>query len=202
LNQHSIDIGFQTLKSTLQSLAPITIEEWAEFKEIWNVVEHPRKSNLTTPGQVERHTYFVLHGVQRIYHLSDNGKEATLVFTYEGDFGGILDSYLLQQPSKYYYETLTKSQFLRCNHDAFHSGQNKYKNIKTAMDILLYMGFSGTLTRLVDLQSLSSKKKFKKLLKRSPHILEKIPHKYLANYIGVDPTNFSKMINSIKAFEK
>jgi hypothetical protein len=35
-------------------------------------------------------------------------------------------------------------------------------------------------------------------LQRSPHILQLVPHKYLANYLGIDATNFSKLLNRVR----
>ncbi len=189
---------FEKLKEAISSLGQISNEEWDAFQDIWELVEENRKVNLTSPGQIERFTYFIIEGVQRIYYLGEDGKEATIVFTYEGDFGGVLDSYLLQTPSKYYYETLSKSILLRCTKKAFDAVQEGHAGIKKAIDKALHLGFSGTMTRLAELQSLSSEEKFRNLLRRSPHILHMIPHKYLANYIGIDPTNFSKLLNNVK----
>ncbi|MDF1697186.1 MAG: Crp/Fnr family transcriptional regulator [Saprospiraceae bacterium] len=188
----------QKLKQAFAQLNHIPDKEWDAFSKIWEKIDVKRKVNITAEGQIERYTYFVIDGIQRIYYLDDAGKEATIVFTYEGDFGGVLDSYLLQTPSKYYYETLSKSVLLRCKKDDFDRLQLQYESIKLAIDKALYLGFSGTMARLVELQILSSEEKFKKLLQRSPHILHKIPHKYLANYIGIDPTNFSKLLNNVK----
>lgn len=189
---------FEKLKRSILNLGYISEVEWDDLSKIWELVEVSRKVNLTAPGQVERYTYFVLEGIQRIYFLGEDGKEATIVFTYAGDFGGVLDSYLLQQPSKYYYETLSKSKLLRCKKKDFDAIQEKHTAIKLAINKALYLGFSGTMARLAELQSLSSEDKFKRLLQRSPHILHMIPHKYLANYIGIDPTNFSKLLNNVK----
>jgi hypothetical protein len=50
----------------------------------------------------------------------------------------------------------------------------------------------------VELQCFSSEEKFKALLRRSPHILGLVPHKYLADYLGINATNFSKLLNSIR----
>lgn len=190
--------ALEKLKQSMSKLGHFSDEEWAEFCKIWELVQVKRKMNLTVPGQIEQFTYFVLEGIQRIYYLDEDGKEATIVFTYEGDFGGVLDSYLLQTPSKYYYETISKSQLLKCSKKDFDTIQNKHSSIKKAIEKAIHLGFSGTMTRLVELQCLSSEDKFKKLLKRSPHILHIIPHKYLANYIGIDPTNFSKLLNNVK----
>lgn len=198
LSSISIMDEFERLKHAISTLGHFTDLEWEHFKEIWDFISVNRKVNLTSPGQVEQYTYFVIEGIQRIYYLSEEGKEATIVFTYEGDFGGVLDSYLLQSQSKFYYETLSKSVLLRCRKEDFDKVQAKHINIKKIIDKALYLGFSGTMTRLAELQSLSSEEKFRKLLHRSPHILHLIPHKYLANYIGIDPTNFSKLLNNVK----
>jgi hypothetical protein len=62
----------------------------------------------------------------------------------------------------------------------------------------LNVTLSGVLERLVELQCFSSEDKFRRLLQRSPHILQLVPHKYLANYLGIDATNFSKFMNRVR----
>jgi hypothetical protein len=54
------------------------------------------------------------------------------------------------------------------------------------------------LARQAELQCFSAEEKFKTLLKRSPHLLQLIPHKYLASYVGIDPTTFSKLMGSVR----
>ena len=134
----------------------------------------------------------------RIYYYDEQYREATLIFTYPPSFGGVLDAMMLHQPSRYTYETLTPSSFLRA---PFHEVEVIMKN-RTAVETMVRLGvtnaLSGLLERLVEIQCYSSEEKFRTLLKRSPHILQLIPHKYLASYLGIDPTNFSKLINKIR----
>ncbi len=186
------------LRQALESLGKITDQDWGAFSKVWEPISVNRKVNLSEPDQVEQYTYFVFEGIQRLYYLDNEGREATIVLTYEGDFGGVLDSFLLQVSSKYYYETLSKSVLIRCRYSDFERVLAAHPNLKLVFDKALYQAFSGTMMRLAELQSLSSEEKFKKLLARSPHVLNKIPHKYLANYIGIDATNFSKLINTVK----
>jgi len=58
--------------------------------------------------------------------------------------------------------------------------------------------FAGVLERQIELQCFSAEEKFKALLKRSPHVLNLIPHKYLASYLGIDATNFSKLLGTVR----
>ncbi|WP_207425429.1 Crp/Fnr family transcriptional regulator [Pedobacter sp. SYSU D00535] len=189
--------GLQLLKIALNAIAPIGDDDWKAFSNVWDTCSAGRKEQLTSAGDVEKHLYFVLDGVQRVYYFDEQGREATIVFTYAPSFGGVVDSFLLQQPSRYFYETLTASTFLRAS----------FADLEVVLEsrpilAILLKGtagvLSGVLERLVELQCFSSEEKFRSLLRRSPHILNLVPHKYLANYIGIDPSNFSKFINKIK----
>ncbi len=169
-----------------------------ELGTIWTPMEAGRKELLTAAGQVERHLYLVLDGVQRIYYEDEKDREATILFTYKPSFSGVLDSFLMQLPSKYNFETLTPSSFLRTSFNEFNGLMQKHHSIETMVRKGLSGVISGLEERLVEIQCFSSEDKFRSLLKRSPHILQLVPHKYLASYLGMDATNFSKLINKIR----
>lgn len=186
------------LKQLVSGISPLSDADWEEFSKLWKPLSAKRKEVLTTMDENEKYLYFVIEGVQRVYYFDEQNREATLVFTYSPSFGGVLDSLLLQTPSKYFYETLTPSAFLR----APFSELQALTQTKPAVETLIRQGtthaLSGLLTRLVELQCYTAEERFMELLKRSPHILQLVPYKYLANYLGIDATNFSKFINRIK----
>lgn len=186
------------LKSLISSIHALSEEEWNRFSLLWKPFEARRKEIITTPGDFERYLYFVVDGVQRVYYYDQENREATLVFMYPPSFAGVLDAMMLQQPSRYYFETLTASTFLRAPFNDVLALSKTCTNIETMIHKGLSQTLSGVFERLVELQCYSSEEKFKKLLQRSPHILNLVPHKYLANYLGIDATNFSKLINKIK----
>jgi CRP-like cAMP-binding protein len=190
--------GYSQLKQLTTAIQPLTEKEWNAFSSIWSDCSAKRKEQLTIAGEKEKYLYFVMEGIQRVYYFDEQNREATLVFTYAPSFGGVLDSLMMQQPSKYYYETLTPSKFLRAPFPELNALMEEHTAIEKLVRIGVTVSLSGVLDRLVELQCYSSEERFRKLLKRSPHILQLIPHKYLANYIGIDATNFSKLINSVR----
>ncbi|MGN6476451.1 MAG: Crp/Fnr family transcriptional regulator, partial [Flavipsychrobacter sp.] len=64
---------------------------WDDLANSWELVEYKRKQLLTREGEVEKYLYWVASGVQRAYYLHGD-KEATLVFSYEPSFSGVIDS--------------------------------------------------------------------------------------------------------------
>ncbi len=175
-----------------------TDSEWEAVISHFIIFEARRKDLLTTPGEVERYLYFVVEGVQRVYYLDDQDREATLVFTYAPSFGGVIDAMVLGQPAKFGYETLTPSVFLRAPYREIEKLRTEIPALDHMFQTGVMQALSGILDRLAEVQCFSSEDRFRSLMSRSPHLLRLIPHKYIANYLGIDPTNFSKLINRIK----
>lgn len=187
-----------SLQHTVQALHPLPEEDWHAFASLWQPFQAKRKEMLTAKGERERFLYFVTEGVQRIYYLDEAEREATLVFTYAPSFGGVLDAMTTAQPSSYYYETLTPSAFIRVPYAALERLMEERRSIAALVNRGLSGSIGGLLERMAELQCYTSEERFRSLLRRSPHILHLVPHKYLASYLGIDATNFSKLINRVK----
>lgn len=186
------------LRQFIQAAYPLKEEESEKLLSIWQPFECKRKTILTAAGETERYLYFVLEGVQRGFFIGNDKQEATIVFTYAPSFSGLADSFLTQTPSKYFMETLTGSKFLRTTYKQIDELMNQYPNIQRMILYLTGFILKGVLERQIELQCFSAEEKFRALLKRSPHVLQIIPHKYLASYLGIDATTFSKLLGSVR----
>jgi CRP-like cAMP-binding protein len=136
--------------------------------------------------------------VQRSFFIREEDMEATLVFTYPYSFSGVADSFLTQTPTNYFFETLTASSFLRTGYQQVEELVLRFPNIQRLILKATAFALKGVLERQVELQCFSAEEKFRKLLSRSPHVLNLIPHKYLASYLGIDASTFSKLLGSVR----
>jgi CRP-like cAMP-binding protein len=186
------------LKEFTENIFRLPEAEWQAFAAIWQPFSCRRKTMLTAPGETERYLYFVLEGLQRSYYIGENGEEATIVFTYPPSFSGVADSFLTQTPSLYFFETLTASNFLRTTYVQLDDLMNHYPAIQKMILKATAAALKGVLQRQIELQCFSAEEKFKTLLRRSPHVLQIIPHKYLASYLGIDPATFSKLLGTVR----
>lgn len=186
------------LQTFVRQIHPLSEPEWEDFAAAWQPFEAKRKIILTHEGDTEKYVYFVLEGVQRAYAVGQDGREATLVFTYPYSFSGVADSFLLQQPSRYFFETLTPGAFLRTSFRQLDGLMLKHHAVERMIRLALSQALAGVLARQIELQSFTAEQRFRALLTRSPHILHLVPHKYLASYLGIDATNFSKFLGSIR----
>ena len=188
----------ELLKTFLSQLYPLTAAELDGFTSNWQAVTFKRKTILTAAGETERYLYFVTEGVQRAFYLGDDNKEATIVFTYPPSFSGVADSFLTRTPSLYFLETISASRFLRISYEDVQQHLKTFPNLQQLLFKATAFALKGALERHIELQCFSNEEKFKTLLKRSPHILNLVPHKYLASYLGMDATNFSKLLTTVR----
>lgn len=186
------------LKQFLDAIHTLTDEEWTDLSAHWKPFIAKRKTILTAAGEKEKYLYFVLQGVQRAYYVGENEREATIVFTYAPSFSGVADAILTGVPSLFYLETLTASRFIRMPAVELHNLMDKYKGIHTLITKALGYTLHGVLKRQAEVQIFTAEEKFKALLQRSPHLLQLVPHKYIASYLGMDATNFSKLLASVE----
>jgi CRP-like cAMP-binding protein len=152
---------------------------------------------LVAPGQIQKDLYLITQGVQMSYFESDE-KLHVIAFTYPPGFCAIPESFCFQKPSAYYLKALTETEALAISHLALEKTFDQSQNIERLFRKTTERILSGLISRHIDLHTLSIEQRFKTFCQRSAHLLQTVPHKYIASYLGIDSTNFSKLYNSVR----
>ena len=185
------------MKKYLSSFYNISEEILEEYISHWSEYSVPRKSIITECNKTERYIYFVEEGIQKSYYLNE-GKEHIMFFAYNPSFSGVIESFLTQTPSRYYLETITDSKLLRLSYKKHSELIQENRELETLFRKITEQFLLGIIERHHHLMAFNTETRFKKFIKRSPHLLNMIPQKDIASYLRIDPTNFSKLINTIK----
>jgi CRP-like cAMP-binding protein len=191
-------VQLQALLDFVAQIYPLPDNDREAFSAIWETVTVKRKTVLRSPGETERNLYFVLEGVQRAFHIDEEEHEQTIVFTYPYSFSGIADSFLTQTPTPYFLETLTPTVLLKTSYNQLSCLMEQSHAIERMILKTTAFALKGVIERQIELGSYAAEKKFTILLHRSPHLLQIIPHKYLASYLGIDPATFSKLMGRVR----
>jgi CRP-like cAMP-binding protein len=164
-----------------------------------NLATKPFKKGgfLVRPGQIQRNFYFVNKGIQMAY-FDDGEKQHVINFTYPPYPSAVPESFMLQKPATYYLKCLTDSEFDYISYSALQQLFDESQNIERLFRKMTEQLLAGILNRYIELHALPMEQQFRTFTKRSAHLLHLIPHKYIASYLGIDPTNFSKLFNSVK----
>lgn len=152
---------------------------------------------IITPGQTQRELYFVKTGIQMSWFDSEN-KTHVIAFTYYPDLCAIPESFSFQTPSKYFLTCLTDSELEYITYAELQQLFDKSPAIERLFRKMTEAFLAGMINLHYELHSATMEERFKSFCRRSPHLLQMVPHKYIASYLGIDATNFSKLFNQVK----
>lgn len=145
------------------------------------------------PGKVCNKVGFLLNGVFRVYAINENGKEVIRGFPAENHFMIDLKSFSYQQVSIEYWEALTKVKYLFWTVDDVFRMK---KEITCWQDILILMSYHILLSELhekIEMLSDNAESRYLKFCARHPHIVSRVPLKFVANYLGIAPQTLSRI---------
>lgn len=185
------------LRCFLDNISPLHNTTFEQLCSLFSEVHYKKKDILTHQGQTQRYLYFVRQGIQRSYYIKDD-KEHVIAFTYPPSFSGIPESFLTQTPSKYFLECITDSAMLRISYEQLETLTGQHRDLERLLRKATELLLIGVIDRHYELMAYTIEERFQAFAQRSPHLLAMVPHKYIASYLGINPTNFSKLLGKIK----
>jgi CRP-like cAMP-binding protein len=183
------------LAATFNHIQPLDTTALQALLDGWELVPFKRNELITQAGQVQHDMLFIVEGLQRSYYLKD-GKEHVIAFTYPPSFSGIPESFLTQQPSKYFLQALSDGTMLKLSWERLEAVCAAHPSVERLLRLATAQVLGGLVQRHYELLAYTMEERFMAFMERSAHLINLVPHKHLASYLGMDPTNFSKLINT------
>lgn len=192
---------FEKLKHTFSQKLHFTEEELSLIEIYFHSQEISKKELLLENGEVCKFIAFVETGAIRHFHIQD-GDEITCDFSFEGSWITDFQSFIQQTPSAMNFQAFENTTLCIVQKDLLFELYKicpKYETYArlVAEQIALYS------TQIA--MSLASKKpeeRFLDLLQKKPELFQRVPQKYIANYLGIRPESLSRIIKRIQQKEK
>lgn len=152
---------------------------------------------LVVPGQTQRELYFVKSGIQMSYYATEKIPDV-IAFTYAPNICAIPESFSFQTPSKCFLTCLTDSELDYISYEALQKLFDQSQQIERLFRKMTEAVLAGIINRHHELQALTIEERYRAFCSRSAHLLHLVNHKYIASYLSISPTNFSKLFNTVK----
>lgn len=176
--------------SRFVSLAP---EEQELFLSKTETKQYKAKTIILHSGEICKHSYFVNSGLLRNFNINDNIVEHVLSFACEGWWIGDMYSLLSQKPGNLFIEVLEDAEVVLLSKENQEELYLEIPKLERFFRILTENSLVANQDRIMDIISLSAEERFDKFCKRYPTLIQRVPQKQIASYIGVTPEFFSKM---------
>ena len=184
------------MQSILENIAKhvsLTPEEETLFLSKTETKQFKTKTILLSAGEVATCTYFVNSGILRSFNINDNIIEHVLHFACEGWWIGDMYSYISEKPGNLFIEVLEDAEVVIITKENQQQLYQEIPKLERFFRILAENSLVAHQERLMDNLSLTAEERFEKFCFKYPTLIQKVPQKHIASYIGVTPEFFSKM---------
>jgi len=181
------------LLENINKIVTLTPEEEQLILTQVEVKHYKAKSMLLKAEEVSRNTYFVQRGVVRSFTINDQIIEHVLHFACEGWWIGDMYSYIAEKPGNLFIEVLEDAEIVCVSKETHQLLYQKIPKLERFFRILAENSLVAHQERLIDNLSLTAEERFEKFCSKYPTLIQRVPQKQIASFIGVTPEFFSKM---------
>ncbi len=128
-----------------------------------------------------------------MFYIHSDGTEITRYFAFEKNFGTALASFITQKPSLEYIEALEKSEVLSIYRNDFYQLLEIIPSLEKIYRRILEASHDINTQRIESLLGKNAKERYLTLLEQQPLIVERIPSKIIATYLGISPETLSRV---------
>lgn len=191
INRHHLS-GF---KQRLFSARSLSDDCWNSLKSLIEVKELPRTEYFSKSGQRNREFSYVISGIGRIYFLTNKGEEYTKHFIRNGDF--LMATVEPDTPSEVNIQALTNIAYLSMPFAKFEKLLQTYPELMNAYNRLIFDYFGKKQKREISLLSKNATQNYEDFIVDFPGFEEKIAHYHIASYLGITPTQLSRIRKNV-----
>lgn len=180
------------LKDFLNTRVELTESEWQFFASLLTRKEVPKSTVLLAKGQTEKQLSFIEKGAVRFY-VPGEEKDVTFAFIFDQELLCAYDSFLTQTPSLYSAATLTNTVLWQITYTDLQQLYRELPKSNIIGRILTEEIYVKKATREIALLTQSPEERYLHLFSARPKLIQSIPLKYIASYIGITPQALSRI---------
>jgi len=163
------------------------------IKSLFNYEFVTKGTSLIETGKPTDKVFFILSGYLRYFKTLATNKELVIHLYSPNNFATSLNSFFLGKKSEETLQTITDCEFLsisKSDLEKLYSTDYKWQTFgRKLMESFLIEKEE----RIIDQLSLTAQDRYLKLMKNQPAIIQNIPVKDIASFIGIQPQSLSRI---------
>ena len=152
-----------------------------------------RNEILMQEGEMAQHIFFVAQGALQQFYVDNNGIEHTCNFIFENEFITDLESFSKKVAASTSIKALEPTTCYSITCADLMELIEASPATKEFLRILVENVAAESIRRTRAFQSASPEKSFLELLEKRPDIFQRVPQRYIAQYLGIAPESLSRI---------
>lgn len=183
---------YDKLKIYCKKLVPLEVDELNLIDFYFELKELKKKEFLLDEGKICNFLAYVEKGTIRHFHIKD-GIEKTCDISFENSWVTDFQSFTHNTSCIMNLQALENTTVFLIKKEDLSELYDKCNKYETFGRIMVEQVVQRATEIAMSLSSEKPEERFQNLLRRQPDLLQKVPQKYIANFIGISPESLSRI---------
>jgi CRP-like cAMP-binding protein len=175
-----------------KKINPISEEAIQAITDISKPVFIKKNKDLQSIGDTCTTIYFISKGAARIYYFKDD-IDISECFFFENSILARVESLFSGRPSRKGIQTLENSEVIAINSVQLFKLYDSFPEIERLFRKIFEAAYVDTVNRVESIQFHSAEERYNSLLHTTPNVLQRVPLKYIASYLGITQVSLSRI---------
>lgn len=180
----------KNVKSFLQQ--DITPDELNALFERMEYKKIPKNGYVFKEGDSPTHVAFVIKGILTFFYVTDEKKHIKKIY-FKNEWASDYGAFLRRTPYQSYLQALEPSEVLLLSYEAMQNGYKKAKVFERFGRLIAERLYLEQEEKARLLMSTTPEERYNLLIEKNPEIITKIPLKYIASMLGIQPESLSRI---------
>lgn len=181
------------LETFFQGLTPISPTSWDRLAALFTPRTLKKGEYFVTDKQFARELAFLETGIVRVFYRNAEGVEYNKQFFTDRNLIGGYTSLITQQQSRINQQALADCVIHVANHAEIRGLFDTCPDIERAARLIAEYFFVQKEQREIDIVLLDAEKRYRIFQREFPGLEQQIPQYHIASYLGVTPTQLSRI---------
>ena len=186
----------------LTSVLPMPAERAAEIAAYFNPIEMRRNDLLLKEGHISHISCFLEEGYCRAFTYDVDNNDVTTALYTGGDFANEFTSFFRRTPSQETIQALTDCRGWAISYNDVQLCFHSIPEFREFGRMLLINNYAQLKQRMLAMIQKTAEQRYAQLMATSPEIVQHVPLKYIATYLGVTDTSLSRIRKEFARREK
>lgn len=177
----------------LSSIHPLKPREWAAVRDLFQPHSLPKDAYFADVGELSQRIALLEEGLMRAYYQAPNGQQYNKTLFAPPCFVGALSSLTSGKPNKIYLQTLTPCELWVADYPELVELFDEHPGLERLARRMAEMVFIEKEEREIALVLNNATERYLQFLEEFGEHAQRIPLYHIASYLGVTPTQLSRI---------
>lgn len=181
------------LRKHIEEICVLTDAEWACISECFTYKKLKKHQFLVQKDELVPSEYWVIKGFLKTYAIDREGKEHILQFAMENYWTSDFQAFQNQVPATLFIDCIEESEFFCLRLENRERLCREFPKMTNFFRIKSHYGYIALQQRIMSLLTETAEERYNNLIKRLPLLVQRVPKKLLASYLGVTRETLSRL---------